>query len=261
MRQRITAKVGGLFGLGLLVASASAAPEFLVTVQPDGVTLPPSTFTLSFGGGVDRQAMISRTDFVIEIDEAAGTARFRQYFQNIDSLELPGGIHTGAITVSVAPNTSAGTFDGATFATNEIYNITFANDLSIFGLASPVGLPGASGGTYTHISGDNGEIALAWDGIGQLQNPADPGNPIVFAYRCDVHTRVMAAPACANTGCTSGDINGDCVSDLSDLAGMLSNFGTIGTAGRTDGDVTGDGNVDLSDLAPLLAQFGTDCSQ
>ncbi|MFN0136221.1 MAG: hypothetical protein ACKVS9_08910 [Phycisphaerae bacterium] len=261
MRNRFNAKVGGLFGLGMLVATASAAPEFLVAVQPDNVTLPASTFTLSFGGGVDRQAIISRTDFVIEVDQAAGTARFRDYYQDIGSLELPGGIQTGAITVSIAPNTSLGTFDGTTFATNEIYNITFANDLSLFGLSSPVGLPGASGGTYTFVSGDTGEIALAWDGIGQLQNPADPSNPIIFQYNCTVRTRVMTTPACATTGCTAGDINGDCVSDLSDLAGMLTNFGTVGTAARSDGDVSGDGDVDLDDLSPMLSQFGSDCTQ
>lgn len=55
-----------------------------------------------------------------------------------------------------------------------------------------------------------------------------------------------------------GDINGDRVVDLSDLAGLLANFGM---SGRTtpQGDLTGDGDVDLSDLAGMLAEFGNSC--
>ena len=252
--------LSGLVGLGLIVGSASAASQFLVAV-PGGDQLPASYFTLSFGPGVDRQALISRTDFTLEVDSATGIARFRDYSQDIDSLELPGGIPTGAIHVAVAPGTSSGTFTGSTFNTTETYNISFANDLSIFGLTSPVGLPGNSGGTVSNLTDGAGRIDLAWSGIGQLQNPADPGNPIVFGYNCSVVTRVVVAPACANTGCTFGDIDGDCRSGLTDLAILLGNFGVGTAAGRNAGDVNVDGAVDLTDLALMLNQFGNDCSQ
>ncbi len=57
----------------------------------------------------------------------------------------------------------------------------------------------------------------------------------------------------------AADINGDGCVDLSDLAGLLSNFGMTG-ATLSDGDVTGDGEVGLPDLAGLLAEFGAgDC--
>lgn len=58
--------------------------------------------------------------------------------------------------------------------------------------------------------------------------------------------------------CT-GDVDGDRDVDLSDLASLLSHFGTGNGAFLTDGDMDADGDVDLSDLALLLAYFGTSC--
>jgi hypothetical protein len=56
-----------------------------------------------------------------------------------------------------------------------------------------------------------------------------------------------------------GDVNGDRVVDLSDLATLLSHFGTPSGATLSDGDLDGDGDVELADLALLLSQFGTVC--
>lgn len=56
-----------------------------------------------------------------------------------------------------------------------------------------------------------------------------------------------------------GDINGDSVVDLLDLAGLLSGFGITGGATLEDGDLNGDGNVDLGDLTLLLSAFGSTC--
>lgn len=58
--------------------------------------------------------------------------------------------------------------------------------------------------------------------------------------------------------CT-GDVDGDFDVDLTDLARLLSNFGTLAGATREMGDLDGDGDVDLTDLALLLANFGTTC--
>ena len=52
-----------------------------------------------------------------------------------------------------------------------------------------------------------------------------------------------------------GDLNGDDVVDLTDLAILLSNFDTPSGATLEDGDIDGDGDVDLTDLALLLAVF------
>lgn len=55
------------------------------------------------------------------------------------------------------------------------------------------------------------------------------------------------------------DLDGDGHIGLSDLAILLSNFGTPGGASPQDGDLDDDGDVDLSDLAALLANFGATC--
>lgn len=55
-----------------------------------------------------------------------------------------------------------------------------------------------------------------------------------------------------------GDLDGNLVVELSDLATLLAHFGTLSGA-YEDGDVDGNGAVDLSDLAVLLANFGSTC--
>jgi hypothetical protein len=57
-----------------------------------------------------------------------------------------------------------------------------------------------------------------------------------------------------------GDVNGDRVVDLLDLATLLSSFGTTSGATPADGDLSGDGAVDLIDLAMLLSSFGSTCA-
>ena len=56
-----------------------------------------------------------------------------------------------------------------------------------------------------------------------------------------------------------GDLTGDHLIDLSDLAICLANYGLTGTATPAQGDLNGDHNVDLSDLAMLLSLYGTPC--
>ena len=60
-------------------------------------------------------------------------------------------------------------------------------------------------------------------------------------------------PACP------GDFNGDHQRNLSDLAQLLSNYGTTSGAAYEDGDMNGDGDVDISDLAALLAVYRELC--
>jgi hypothetical protein len=56
-----------------------------------------------------------------------------------------------------------------------------------------------------------------------------------------------------------GDLDGDFLVSLSDLAIQLANFGLTEDALPEDGDLDGDGDVDLSDLSQLLSLFGTGC--
>ena len=55
-----------------------------------------------------------------------------------------------------------------------------------------------------------------------------------------------------------GDLNGDCVVDLSDLQVLLANYGQAG--GPSEGDLDSSGFVDLVDLQALLAVYGTSCN-
>ncbi|GMU80534.1 MAG: hypothetical protein AMXMBFR47_04050 [Planctomycetota bacterium] len=75
----------------------------------------------------------------------------------------------------------------------------------------------------------------------------EQGNDVAFSLISG------GAPPCP------GDLDGDGQVGLSDLAALLSNFGTPGGATPDQGDLDGDGDVDLSDLAILLGAFGTTC--
>ncbi|MCC6360158.1 MAG: DNRLRE domain-containing protein [Phycisphaerales bacterium] len=66
-------------------------------------------------------------------------------------------------------------------------------------------------------------------------------------------TIVFDMPSC------TGDLNGDGVVDLTDLATLLAHFGTPSGALFEDGDLDGNGTVDLTDLATLLGNFGATC--
>ena len=60
-----------------------------------------------------------------------------------------------------------------------------------------------------------------------------------------------------------GDITGDCVVNLLDLAELLGHYGVTSGAAYEDGDLQpvpdGDGDVDLFDLAELLGHWGETC--
>jgi hypothetical protein len=56
-----------------------------------------------------------------------------------------------------------------------------------------------------------------------------------------------------------GDVNGDAVVDLTDLATLLAHFGAASGATPADGNLDGDGDVDLADLTQLLSHFGSAC--
>jgi len=81
------------------------------------------------------------------------------------------------------------------------------------------------------VSGDTAVIGADWDD----DNGRSSGSTYVFQYRC------------------VGDLDGDGLRDLSDLAQLLAHYGTTSGATYEQDDVDGDGDVDLADLAALLA--------
>jgi len=71
----------------------------------------------------------------------------------------------------------------------------------------------------------------------------------------DVAFELIGRVGCPQSGCEMGDFDGDCDIDISDLAFMLSVFGTDDAAADFDDD----GLVGLSDLAVMLNNFGHIC--
>jgi C1A family cysteine protease len=55
-----------------------------------------------------------------------------------------------------------------------------------------------------------------------------------------------------------GDVNGDCVVDIMDLAIVLANYGAPDPTPE-QGDLDADGDVDLADLGLVLANYGREC--
>lgn len=62
------------------------------------------------------------------------------------------------------------------------------------------------------------------------------------------------------SGLCEGDVDGNGVINLTDLAFLLTNFGLPNGATRAMGDLDGDTDVDLVDLAILLSNFGLSCN-
>ncbi len=177
-----------------LTAAASLQADVLLQGTQDPAFQ--SAFTLDFGAyGGTRTAEITSTNYTLSTDPIGRTAQFVSYHQDVQPLELPGGISTGNITVTIQQSLP-GNYDPGTgvFSTNDIYLIYFTADLSMFGLYSPVALPGSANGTITYTSAAAGNIYSAWSGQGELQNPGDPGNPFYFSYDCTTHTNFVVMP-------------------------------------------------------------------
>lgn len=108
-----------------------------------------------------------------------------------------------------------------------------------------------------------GGNAMITTDLGDIDQDGNTGEQIPVDF--DGNTRIRDTvvdrgafefqPACE----LAGDINGDGNVDLSDLATLLSNFGTLSGAGAEDGDTDGDQDVDLADLSALLSDFGQSC--
>ena len=64
----------------------------------------------------------------------------------------------------------------------------------MFGLTSPVLLPGASTGFVALDAQSGGTITMEWAGEGALANPFDPQSLINFTYTCRVNTVFAAEP-------------------------------------------------------------------
>ena len=186
----------------LLAAAAQAVAE--PTLYSTTIDLRPgfeSSFTFDFGNGFLETAMISNTQFTLEVDPVSlpgGSAEFKSYYQEIASINLPdpfGGtdpIPTGNITVEILPGTGGqGSYNFATgeFTTSEVYRVHFSGDLSAYGLTDGfVDLPSFSTGTIT-LEESVGTIQQRWEGEYTF-----PGSSVTIQYRCAVNTQIVPEP-------------------------------------------------------------------
>lgn len=186
--------------LVVLAATGSAQSTRALTVTTTENPGNPGAFTLDFGDlGFSARGNITTTNYELSVDPIQGTARFVSYLQHVEPLTLPGGFSTGPITVEVVPDSSTGTYDPytRTFSTSEMYAVSFTEDLSLFGLTSPVLLPSTSGGELVVDPVTGGQVSMDWSGVGQLGNPADPSNPFTFTYTCASNTVFPSTPESA----------------------------------------------------------------
>ena len=140
-------RFAGAVAVSLLVAFSAQAGPVTVDNQQDPNQV--SFFSLDFGGpGLTTSALITQTNYSLEVDPDLLEARFAGYAQDVGSLTLPGGFDTGDIFVEIVEGSSDGTFDLLTgeFITEDLYAVHFEGDLSAFELESPVLLPGSSTG-------------------------------------------------------------------------------------------------------------------
>lgn len=232
-------------GAGVCLADS---PLVLATQDPNQT----SDFVLDFGPGGAASANITTTRFVLDLDADDNSAGFVAYEQHVDPLILPGGISTGNIIVRIVPGSSSGAFDPLTgsFATAEQYLIYFEADLSMFGLVSPVTLPGASTGVAQFDSPTAGTISMAWSGSGELQNPSDPGQPIPFDYVCHVNTVFTKPFGDLNCdGATNGFDIEAFVTLLSDPADYAASYPGCDMG---NGDFNQDGTVNGFDIGSFI---------
>lgn len=238
----------GLAAFAMLAATnwILAEPTYLIA-RENAET--PGFFSLSFEGiGVPASAEISRTEIVLQLNCADQSTQFLDYQQDVGSLTLPGGFSTGAIHVSLA-STRDGECDedAGEFVTDHDYAIAFAGNLSAFGLASPVYLPGISVGTIAYDSQVTGTIEMEWEGVGALPNPFIPGEFLNFRYTCSV-VSLFRIPG-------PGDLDGDTDVDLRDVAFVQNCFSAdeAHKGGRCNLlNQNGNAGVDLDDAYTAL---------
>ena len=244
-----------------VMGSVVAAQPIMMVAEQDFTQV--SQFTLSFTDfGIESSSEILSTNYELRADfDVVETARFTNYFQDVEPLLLPdptgesAGISTGDMFIRVVPGTSEGTYDSATgeFSTSEFYEIQFTGDLSAFGLTSPIYLPSTSAGTVQRNPDGTGFISLQWAGEGELPNVDDPDAPIRFTYVCATNTEFDEQ--------SPGDLNDDGAINLIDFSvyanchGRGAPGGNCGVVDYIVSDLDGSGRINLLDFALFALNF------
>lgn len=157
---------------------------------------------------------------------------------------------------------------------NRIPPLGFSNAAYAAVGAAPVGATYSDGQNWDETvyavpeAAVRAEVSLVYQSISKefvefLRDNGSTGGPGQMLYdlwdangKCPPEE--MASAAIEVNQCPA-DLDGNGSVDLTDLARLLSHYGTPSGAGHGDGDLDGDGDVDLTDLSTLLSQFGTTC--
>lgn len=118
---------------------------------------------------------------------------------------------------------------------------------------------------YRYLNGQRHSIGTmqpddlaAWDDFGSAV-AATPDYVIVGAQRDDDNgSNSGSAYVFAIERC-QGDVNGDHLINLDDLAQLLGHYGATSGATYAQGDLDEDGDIDLDDLAEMLSVYGNPC--
>ena len=231
----------------------------------------------TMGGHFSYAYGISQSGRIVGMSYTANDASRRAFlwqngtFHDIGTL---GGAHSHAYAINSGGDvvgwsmTNTGLAHAFLFSTDAAGNVTSRTDL------------GEISGGYSHayaindqrqVVGVSGSRAFLWrQGTMTDLNtviPASAGWRLESAWDINnageivgIGTHQGFPRAFLLTPGTCADLDGSGVIDLSDLATLLSHFGSLSGATFADGDTDADGDVDLQDLAMLLSQFGTSCS-
>lgn len=231
----------------------------------------------TMGGHFSYAYGISQSGRIVGMSYTANDATRRAFlwqggmFMDLGTL---GGAHSHAYAINNGGDvvgwstTGSGLAHAFLFSTDAAGNVTSRTDL------------GEISGGYSHayaindqrqVVGVSGSRAFLWrQGVMTDLNsviPASAGWRLESAWDINnageivgIGTHQGFPHAFLLTPGVCADLDGSGVIDLSDLAALLSHFGTLSGAVFADGDTDADGDVDLQDLAMLLSQFGTSCS-
>lgn len=179
----------------------------------------------------DENGREPRIDIRLETDDAAnGESR-------------PSGVVLEGWTFNVPNN---GVFNPTLYAFDSVSH-TALDSGSRYWITARSNAPGGSDPVWAWAALDSGWMSLIDHATTDQWSDASSG--AVASYIVEG----------TSSGGTPGDIDGDGDVDLSDLAIMLSAFGTcVGDPGFVPAaDINGDGCIDLGDLSILLSNFGT----
>ena len=169
----------------------------------------------------------------------------------------------GSLGLSPASGFATSGPQGGPFApASATWSVTNTGDASIDWTASAgVNYISASPSAGHLVPGASTSITVATNAATSLLGPGTYHPTLTVTNTTNgsgTTTRPISVTVTGGAPCPA-DVNGDQQVNLTDLAIILTNFGTPGGASHADGDVDGDGDVDLADLATLLAAFGSPC--